>query len=183
MTELETERLTLRLWNEEDKIPFFALNSCPEVMQFFPKLLTKEESDNMVSAIMERFNRQKYFGLWAVELKDNNQFIGFVGLNIPTVPFHFSPCIEIGWRLAKQAWNKGYATEAAQCVTAYAFANIKLNEIVAFTAQLNLRSAHIMEKLGMIKTEEFEHPSIDKTNPLCPHFLYRLTREEWLARL
>ncbi|CDL87319.1 GNAT family N-acetyltransferase [Xenorhabdus cabanillasii] len=175
--ELETERLWLRAWKEEDREPFFRLNSNPEVMEFFPKTLTKEQSDMLFDNCIRKFEIQGGWGLWVVELKQSGEFIGFVGLNIPNLEFPFSPFVEIGWRLDKPFWGKGYACEAARKVLDFAFTEIGLDEIVAFTSLLNYRSESVMKKLGMARDEKtFMHPAIEGDNPLREHVLYRIKR-------
>ncbi|WP_340619445.1 GNAT family N-acetyltransferase [Xenorhabdus siamensis] len=175
--ELETERLRLRAWKEEDREPFFRMNSNPEVMEFFPETLTREQSDMFVDSFIRKFEIQGGWGLWAVELKQNGEFIGFVGLNIPNLEFPFSPFVEIGWRLDKPFWGKGYACEAARKVFDFAFTEIGLDEIVAFTPLLNYRSESVMKKLGMVRDEKtFMYPAIEEDNPLREHVLYRIKR-------
>src|SRR5690606_25323375 len=131
LIEPETDRLLLRQWRESDKEPFYALNSDPRVMEYFPALLSKVKSDSVVdrakSLIMERG-----WGFWAAELKETGAFIGFVGLHVPTDDLPFSPCVEIGWRLAHEHWGKGYATEAALAALNVGFHQLLLNEIVSF---------------------------------------------------
>ncbi|PHM31080.1 GNAT family N-acetyltransferase [Xenorhabdus innexi] len=180
ITELETERLRLRAWKEEDREPFFRLNSNPEVMEFFPNTLTKEQSDTLIDNCIRKFEIQNGWGLWPVELKGSGEFIGFVGLNTPNLEFPFSTCnqlVEIGWRLDKPFWGKGYACEAASKVLDFAFTEIRLNEVVAFTTLMNARSENVMQKLGMVKDRKtFMHPAIEEGNSLREHVLYRIKR-------
>ena len=172
---LETERLRLREWQHGDREPFARLNADPDVMEFFPKRLTREESDAMVDRIEAHF-RSKGFGLYAVELREGGRFIGYVGLHTPTFEARFTPCVEIGWRLAGDVWGEGLATEAALAVARHAFENIGLDEIVSFTAPANHRSIRVMQKIGMSRdpADDFEHPSLAVGHPLRPHVLYRL---------
>ncbi|PHM46351.1 GCN5 family acetyltransferase [Xenorhabdus mauleonii] len=182
--ELESDRLRLRVWKEEDKEPFFRLNSHPEVMEFFPDTLTQEQSDVLLDNCIRKFETQSGWGLWAVEVKQSGEFIGFVGLNIPKIEFPFSPSsfVEIGWRLDKPYWGKGYACEAARRVLAFAFMEINLEEIVAFTAVPNYRSESVMKKLGMLKDEHtFMHPALAEGHLLREHVLYRLSRSHYLS--
>ncbi|MCW2258505.1 ribosomal-protein-alanine N-acetyltransferase [Providencia alcalifaciens] len=173
--ELDTPRLHLRGWRELDSEPFFKLNSSPQVMRYFPAVLNKEQSDQLMAAIMARFVSQGGWGLWAVELKSQNVFIGFTGLNIPTCTLPCSPCTEIGWRFLPEYWQQGYATEAAQTVVEFAFEQLKLDEIVAFTAVQNTPSEAVMKKLGMIKDpKNFNHPILPEGHWLQEHVLYRL---------
>ncbi|CAQ83347.1 MULTISPECIES: GNAT family N-acetyltransferase [Photorhabdus] len=177
MVILETNRLIMRKWKEEDRVPFFLLNSHAEVMEYFPATLTVEQSNAMVDKIIQKFEQQGDWGLWAVELKETGDFIGFVGLNIPVAELPFSPCVEIGWRLDKPFWGKGYASEAAYQALDFAFTRLKLEEVVAFTTVSNLRSQKVMEKLGMVKDENtFLHPLLPNGHPLREHVLYRISQ-------
>lgn len=158
--ELETPRLKLRQWQTADLEPFAELNADPRVMEFFPALLNRTESDAMAERIRSLI-AQRGFGFWAVELKESGSFIGFVGLHIPAAELPFSPCVEIGWRLGFPYWGQGYATEAAREALRFAFAELNLPEIVSFTAVGNLRSRAVMERLAMRpQSETFPHPDI-----------------------
>ena len=179
LIELETERLRLRQWIESDREPFARLNADPRVMEFFPSILDRAASDAMIDRLQTKI-ADRGWGFWAVELKQDNQFIGFVGLQIPRADFPFSPCVEIGWRLAFEYWGKGYATEAAEAALKVGFNRLELPEIVSFTAIENHRSRAVMERLGMNQAvETFEHPSLPVGHPLREHYLYRLSRERW----
>jgi RimJ/RimL family protein N-acetyltransferase len=180
LIEFDTQRLRLRQWIEADREPFFArLNHDPRVMEFLPNLLERAASDAMVDRL-HAIITERGWGLWAVESKADRQFIGFVGLHIPKVDLPFSPCVEIGWRLAFESWGKGYATEAAREVLKVGFDRLGLPEIVSFTATINRRSRAVMERLGMEpEAETFEHPSLPVGHPLREHDLYRLSREKW----
>ncbi|MES2626454.1 MAG: GNAT family N-acetyltransferase, partial [Pseudomonadota bacterium] len=174
---LETSRLLLRQWRDTDAEPFAQLNADSAVMEFFPATLSAAESNLHMQRLRDAIT-ERGWGLWAVELKTTNEFMGFTGLNIPffsELPFY--PCTEIGWRLAKKFWGNGYATEAAKASLEFAFAKLELDEVVAFTPVLNLRSAAVMQRLGMEDTKKnFLHPAIPTTNKLREHFLYRITR-------
>jgi RimJ/RimL family protein N-acetyltransferase len=172
---LVTQRLRLRAWKESDLPAFAALNADPRVMEHFPKLLTRAESDERAVKIMDHFDRHG-FGLWAVEVAGGPDFIGFVGLNVPAYEAHFTPCVEIGWRLAYDYWNKGYASEGAKAAVAFAFDELQLDEIVSMTVPANRRSRAVMERLGMTHSPEddFEHPVLPEGHPLRWHVLYRL---------
>ena len=179
LIELETERLLLRQWIESDREPFARLNTDPRVMEFLPSILDRAASDAMIDRIQMLIN-ERGWGLWAVESKQDKQFIGFVGLHIPTAELPFSPCVEIGWRLAFEYWGKGYATEAAQAALKVGFDRLELPEIVSFTTIDNHRSSAVMERLGMNRdAETFEHPNIPVGYSLREHCLYRLSREKW----
>jgi RimJ/RimL family protein N-acetyltransferase len=173
---LETERLRLREWERGDRGPFAQINADLRVMEFFPKCLNCEESDAMVDRIESHF-RAKGFGLYAAELRDG-RFIGYVGLHTPTFEAHFTPCVEIGWRLASDVWGKGLATEGALAVVQHAFENLGLDEIVSFTVPANRRSIRVMEKIGMTRDAggDFEHPNLPVGHPLRHHVLYRLRK-------
>lgn len=173
--ELDTPRLRLRGWRELDSEPFFKMNSSPEVMRYLPAMLDKAQSDQLMAAIMARFDSQGGWGIWAVELKSQNIFIGFTGLNIPTYVLPCSPCTEIAWRLLPEYWRQGYTSEAAQAIIQFAFQQLKLDEIVSFTAVENIPSEAVMKKLGMIKDpENFNHPALSEGHWLREHVLYRL---------
>lgn len=172
--EYHTERLILRQWKQSDLEPFAALNANPEVMRYFPKIRTREESDEMVKTIEQRI-AENGWGFWAVEEKSSGAFIGFVGLNIPGYELPFSPVIEIGWRLDNAFWGKGYAPEAAHKALEIGFEQFAMKEIVAFTALDNIPSQRVMEKLGMQRGEEFDHPLLDEGHPLRRHIVYRIT--------
>ena len=175
--EIQTERLTLRRWKESDREPFAELNADPEVMEHFPSALSREESDGFVDAIEAHFEANG-FGLWAVEVNATAEFAGFTGLWPATFDAHFTPAVEIGWRLAKLHWGRGYAPEAARAAVADGFGRLELDEIVSFTAAININSRRVMTKIGMTHAdqEDFEHPSLAIGDPLRPHVLYRLER-------
>ena len=172
---IETERLILREWRESDLEPFARLNSDPRVMEFMPGLLSREESDAFAHRIQSHF-REHGFGLCAAELRGNSEFIGFIGLQVPRFQAAFTPCIEIGWRLSADHWERGLATEGAQAIVRFAFEILKLKSIVSFTVPKNLRSRRVMEKLGMTHdpAEDFDHPMLPEGHPLRRHVLYRL---------
>ena len=178
--EFDTERLRLRQWCTADREPFAALNADPQVMEFFPALLTRAESDALADRC-QTYIENRGWSFWAVETKTTPEFIGFVGLHTPT-DLPFTPCVEVGWRLAAKHWGKGFATEAARGALRVGFERLGLLEIVSFTAIGNIRSRAVMERLGMIDTKEtFEHPRIPVGHVLRKHCLYRLSRERWLA--
>ncbi len=172
-----TSRLILREWRDSDRGPFAVLNSDPDVMRFMPKRLNQEESDALAQRIQDHFERHG-FGWWAVEVLGGEPFIGFVGLSVPRFEASFTPCIEVGWRLARHAWGHGYATEAAQHAVQFGFEELGLSEIVSFTVPHNIRSRRVMERLGMKRdpVEDFEHPLLPEGDPLRRHVLYRLAQ-------
>jgi RimJ/RimL family protein N-acetyltransferase len=180
LIEFDTDRLRLRQWIEADKAPFAMLNADERVMEYFSNVLDKVASDAMVERLQAQII-DRGWGWWAVELKDDKQFIGTVGLGIPRADLPFSPCVEIAWRLAFPYWGKGYASEAARSALEVGFERLFLSEIVSFTAIKNQRSRAVMERLGMsLAAETFEHPSAPIDHPLREHCLYRLSREKWL---
>lgn len=181
--EFETERLTLRQWSETDYATFPRINSDPKVMEYFPKLLTPSESDELAQAL-QGFIRQHGFGLWAAEITATGEFIGFVGLSVPNAELPFSPCVEVAWRIAATHWGKAFAPEAAKEALRIGFEMLDLTEIVSFTAVGNHRSRKVMEKLSMQEDlATFEHPSIAVGHPLEEHCLYRISYEYWLQNL
>lgn len=173
--ELQTERLRLRQWRDADREPFAALNADPRVMAFFPAPLDRAASDAMADRCAALI-AQRGWGFWALELMASGEFIGFAGLHTPSPELPFSPCVEVGWRLAFRHWGKGYATEAAKTALEVAFETLALPEIVAFTVPANLRSRAVMARLGMRESGSFEHPALPLGHPLRPHCLYRLQR-------
>jgi [ribosomal protein S5]-alanine N-acetyltransferase len=176
----ESERLCFRMWKEEDKKIFSKMNSDPIVMEYFPKLLNEDESNKFYERIVNNLHNNDY-GLWAVEIKNDNQFIGFIGFNDTTFKSNFTPCVEIGWRIKKEEWGKGYATEGAKACLFYGFNKIGLKEIFSFTSKTNKRSEKVMIKIGLNKIDEFKHPGIEEGNQLRKHVLYKLTQEEYVA--
>lgn len=180
LIEFETERLRLRQWRLSDREPFAELNADPRVMEYFPSLLTRAESDALAERCRSLIEEQGW-GVWAAENKTTRAFIGFVGLHIPSTALSFSPCVEIGWRLAYSYWGKGFATEAAREALRIGFRRLGLQEIVSFTTLRNLRSRAVMERLGMRASGTFEHPQLPETSDLRQHCLYRLSRDDYGA--
>lgn len=179
---LTTNRLILRQWSVND-IPLYAgMNADPEVMKFFPRLQTEEESAQFVDTQSAKIADVGY-GLFAVELKHSTDFIGFIGLSIATFDADFTPCTEVGWRLRKEFWNQGYATEGAIACLEFGFKNLQLEHIYSFTATLNLPSERVMQKIGMSKIGEFLHPRVPDGNRLKPHVLYRSTSGSSTAQI
>jgi RimJ/RimL family protein N-acetyltransferase len=189
LPELSTARLRLRGWRDSDYAPFAALNADPEVMRHFPAPLARAASDAFADRCRATID-ERGWGLWAVEVLpgadergDAGAFTGFVGLNVPSFDAHFTPAVEVGWRLAERFWGRGYATEAATAALGYAFGELGLDEVVSFTTVANDRSRRVMERLGMHRdpAEDFNHPSLAADDPIRPHVLYRLTRDEFAA--
>jgi RimJ/RimL family protein N-acetyltransferase len=174
LIEFSTERLHLRQWCSADREPFAQLNADPRVMEFFPNLLDRAASDALADRIETEIG-DRGWGVWATEIKATHEFIGFVGLNIPSPDLPFSPCVEIGWRLAFPYWGNGYASEAAKGALRIGFEVLNLDEIVSFTAIQNMRSRRVMERLNMHQIPEtFLHPALPVGHPLSEHCLYKL---------
>ncbi len=181
--EIETERLRLRQWREADRAPFAAMNADPEVMRYFPATQSREASDRSID-IWRAEIAERGWSNWAVELKAGGEFIGFVGLTVPWRNLPFTPCVEIGWRLARAHWGRGYATESARAALRTGFERVLLDEIVSFTACVNLPSRAVMERIGMADArEDFDHPALPEGSPLRRHCLYRLPRLRWAEQV
>jgi ribosomal-protein-alanine N-acetyltransferase len=176
--EIRTERLLMRGWRRGDLAPFAALNADPEVMAHFPATLSGTESDALVGRIEDGFTRHG-FGLWALEA--DGTFVGFTGLIMHTFEAHFTPAVEVGWRLARQAWGHGYASESARAALAYGFDRVGLDEIVSMTAVTNTRSQAVMRRIGMTRdpADDFDHPKVPAGSRLHRHVLYRITTAAW----
>lgn len=179
-TRLRTARLLLRRWRDDDRAPFAALNADPAVMEHFPSTLSRAQSDAVVDRIEADFE-ERGWGLWAVELREAGSFIGFVGLNPANFDAPFTPAVEIGWRLARERWGHGYATEGARAALEFGFETLALDEIVSFTTRGNARSRRVMERLGMHRdpADDFDNPTVPEGTPIRPHVLYRLERTSW----
>jgi RimJ/RimL family protein N-acetyltransferase len=174
---LTTDRLLLRRWHPSDRIPFQAINANPRVMEFMPAPLNTQASDDLADYIELHFERHG-FGVFAAETLAERAFIGYIGLHFPTFEAHFTPAVEIGWRLAFDFWGRGLATEGAGAVLRHAFETLALPSLVSFTVPNNLRSRRVMEKLGMVHdpAEDFDHPMLPPGHPLRRHVLYRTWR-------
>jgi RimJ/RimL family protein N-acetyltransferase len=171
---LRTARLVLRPWTEADHPPFAALCAEPRVMRHFPKTLTPKESGELAARIRAHFEEHG-FGLWAVEVPGTAPFIGYVGLTHVAFEAHFTPAVEVGWRLAAEHWGRGYATEGARAALQHAFGPLGLREVVSFTVPANERSWRVMERIGMTRSpaDDFDHPRLPEGHALRRHVLYR----------
>lgn len=179
ITELKTERLLLRQWRNDDMAEFAEINSDPEVMEFYPELLSSQESNAAIRKFISLIS-QNGWGFWAVESTRDQSFMGLVGLNKPTYQLPFGPCVEIGWRLARAHWGKGYATEAAEACLDFAFDRLDLSEIYAFTSVPNLKSRAVMERLHMKNIQaNFDHPVVPFNSPFREHVVYRVEKQDW----
>ena len=179
---LGTERLILRKWRESDREPFARMNADPAVMEYFPAPLSRQESDALVDRA-EAHLEQHGFGPWAAELRASKEFVGYIALFISQFEAAFTPCVEIGWRLAREHWGKGLGTEGARALVRHGYEVQRLAELVSFTVPANVRSIRVMEKLGMTRDlrDDFDHPSIPVGHSLRRHVLYRLRRDRWMA--
>jgi RimJ/RimL family protein N-acetyltransferase len=177
---LETERLILREWREQDRAPFAAMSADPAVMEFLRALPTREACDQWIDYQIAH-HVEHGFGFWVVEARTSGAFLGTVGLFRIFFDAPFTPAVEIGWRLARDHWGKGYATEAAAAALDHGFGPLGLAEIVAFTVPANRRSERVMQRLGMRRDAagDFDHPRVAAGHPLSRHILYRLTRADW----
>ncbi|CDZ80213.1 hypothetical protein BN1013_00719 [Candidatus Rubidus massiliensis] len=172
---IETNRLLLRPWKTSDLIPFARMNRDTNVMEYFPSLLSEEESNAFAYQIMQHFDLHGY-GFWAVSEKTGCPFIGFIGLRLDTFEAPFTPAVEIGWRLASAYWNKGYGTEGALAALQYGFKQLNLKEIIAFTPTINSRSRKLMEKIGLVHNpkDDFINPKLPEGHVLSQNVLYRI---------
>jgi len=180
--ELTTQRLLLRGWRDGDRGPFAAINADPTVMHYFVSTLDRTESDALVDRILASWAEHGY-GLWAIERLADERFLGFTGLTWQDFPARHTPAVEVGWRLATEAWGQGYATEAARAALRFGFETVGLEEILSWTTVTNTASRRVMERIGLHRDPgaDFEHPRIPVGHPVRPHVLYRLRRDEWLA--
>jgi RimJ/RimL family protein N-acetyltransferase len=171
---IQTPRLWLREWCDEDLVAFAEINADPRVMEFFPAPLDRSESDAQAARIRAEL-ASRDFGRWAVEIPGVAAFIGFVGLSVPSFETAFTPCVEIAWRLAYEHWGHGYATEAARAALDFGFLSLGLEEILSFTVPANSRSRRVMERIGMTRspTDDFDHPGLPAGHPLGRHVVYR----------
>lgn len=178
MVVVETDRLILRHWRPSDRAPFARLNADSRVMEFLAGPLTRNESDLLIDRIQSHF-RLHGLGLCAAELRENREFIGFIGLAVPLFQAAFTPCVEIGWRLSVTHWGRGLASEGANALARYGFEGLGLEEMVSMTVPGNVRSRRVMEKLGMTRNpaDDFDHPGLPEGHPLRRHVLYRLGKE------
>lgn len=177
--EIETERLILRQWRAEDKSPFAKLNADPIVMEYFPEVLTREQSDDLANRCKALVENNGW-GFWALETIADKRFIGFAGLNQPDYELPVSACVEIGWRLSVDVWGNGYATEAAKACLDFAFQNLVLEEVFAYSSVGNQKSRNVMERLKMVDlNNNFDHPLFPDNHELKEHVLYKIELQQW----
>ena len=180
--ELETPRLRMRQWLPADREPFARLSADPQVMRYFPTMMNRQEADSFADRMQGKMQANGW-GFWVLERKSDGQFLGFTGLNNPPAELPFSPCVEIGWRLTRESWGLGYASEAATRALDFAFEKLDTDKVYAFTAVPNERSAAVMRRIGMTDTgERFMHPAVPEGHELQEHLLYAITREQWPVR-
>jgi RimJ/RimL family protein N-acetyltransferase len=179
--QIGTSRLILRQWRQADREPLAAMNADPAVMEFFPAPQDRASSDAALEKWREQIDARGWAN-WAVERRDTGAFIGFLGLTVPSRTLPFTPCVEIGWRLARAHWGQGFASEGARAALRAGFEQADLAEIVSFTAIVNTRSRAVMQRIGMRDANaDFDHPALPEGLMLRPHCLYRITRAEWEA--
>lgn len=178
VTILRGDRVVLRGWEPHDAMPFAAMNSDPVVMEHFPAALSRSDSDAMLERLQQGLESRGW-GAWCLDI--DGTCAGFVGLTPVSFEAPFTPCVEIGWRVAAAYWGQGYATEAARLALGLGFGTVGLEEIVSFTTVANWRSRRVMERLGMRRraSEDFEHPRVPQGHALRPHVLYRLAAREF----
>ena len=181
---LETSRLIFRTWQDQDLDLMLQINQDANVMEYFPGLQGLETTQNFIQKVRDHFDKFG-FSLYAVVRKDNEEFIGFIGLMTVDFDAHFTPATEIGWRLGSKHWGLGFATEGAKAILDHSFRVIELPEIVSFTSKDNARSIRVMQKIGLKynSMDDFDHPKLDTTSPLRQHVLYRLSRSHYLGEL
>ena len=176
-----SDRLGFRNWNESDLLPFTGLNSDPEVMEHFPKLLSLHETKEFIDRLHHHYLKfgHNYF---ATEIRETGEFIGFIGLVYQDYPSKFTPAVDIGWRLKKSAWNKGFATEGAKRCLEFGFEQLKLEKIISTCTAKNTQSERVMNKIGMTKIGSFKHPKLREypnyENCIC----YQITKNEWIKK-
>lgn len=173
-----TKRLGLRKWSDADFLPFAAMNKDKEVMKYFPKTLSDEETAALINRINAHFGKHG-FSLFAIEKLATKELIGFAGFMIPSFKSFFTSCVEIGWRIKKEEWNKGYATEAAKACLHYGFKTLQFEKVYSFTSAINVKSENLMKKIGMTKEGEFDHPNIPFDNALCRHVVYKIDKQKY----
>jgi RimJ/RimL family protein N-acetyltransferase len=179
-TIIETQRLILRTWKHSDLDLMLEINQDPKVMEYFPSLQDLSGTKKLIDKINTHFSECGY-SLYAVQTKDTDTFIGFIGLLTANFKASFTPATEIGWRLSSKHWNKGYATEGAKSVLDYAFNSLNIPEIISFTSIENTKSTRVMEKIGLKHnpSDDFDNPNLPSDSPLLRHVLYRLKKIEY----
>ena len=179
-THIETDRLILREWKEDDKEAFARINADPMIMEFFPRQLGEDDSNKLADRFQKHIEDHG-FGFYAVELKKTGEFMGFAGLDNVDSRMPFAPAVEIAWRLDYGFWGSGYGTEAATAVLEHAFTKLKLKEIVGYAVHDNSRAIKLMEKIDMKHDAkgDFDYPSLPVGHPLGRFVLYRITKKQY----
>ena len=175
---IETPRLLLGGWEENDFNIFTTMNADSEVMRYFPETYSHDLTKHLYNDIQKEFSEFGY-GLYAVREKSTYRFIGFIGFHNANFESNFCPCIEIGWRLHKLFWNKGYATEGAKACLQYGFDKLNFDRIYSFTSVQNIPSQRVMQKIEMQKYGNFDHPKVPENHPLRPHICYVIDKKDW----
>ncbi len=170
-----SKRLGFRNWKDSDIKFMHQINSDKDVMEFFPAIPTKEETSNFISRMQAQFS-EKGFCYFAVDILETNEFIGFIGVSEQTYKTDFSPFVDIGWRLKKNSWNNGYATEGAKACLDYGFQKLNLKTIYSVAPKLNLKSQQVMQKIGMEKHSTFVHPKISNDSELKNCIVYKIKK-------
>ena len=170
----QSERLGFRHWVNDDIVPFAEMCNDPLVMEFFPKKLTLQETNALIERIKKHFI-EKGYGLYAVDRLNTQTFIGFIGFATPGFEAYFTPCVEIGWRLKKESWDQGFATEGALKCLEYGFQQLNFQDVFSFTSEINQRSIRVMQKIGMQKVGTFDHPLVEEGSKLRKHVLYKIS--------
>ncbi len=172
--ELHTQRCVLRQWRDDDFAPWAEMNADREVRRYFPSVLDAEQAAAEAGRCRDAI-AQRGWGMWALEIPGEFRFAGFVGLNVPHYDAPFVPAVEIGWRLPRAAWDRGFATEAARAALEFAFKHLALREVIAIAVPSNEASLRVMQRLSMLRdaTGDFEHPRVEAGHPLRRHVLYR----------
>ena len=175
--ELRTRRVLLRQWKDADLPAWCAMNADAEVRRHFPSVHTEEQALAEAARVRELI-AQRGWGFWALEIPGVSAFAGCVGLLVPAFEAPFTPAVEVGWRLSRDAWGRGYASEAARAALAFAFDHLGLDEVVSMTTTANEPSRKVMQRLGMTRDpqDDFDHPRIAEGHPQRRHVLYRLAR-------
>ena len=180
--QLRTARTLLRDWRDSDLPAWVAMNADPAVRRYFPSTHTEDEALSEAAHIRANI-AQRGWGVWALQIPGAIEFAGFVGLNVPNFEAPFMPAIEMGWRLSRDAWGQGWASEAAAAAAAFAFDNLELDELVAYTTPDNEPSRRVMHRIGMRHDAagHFDHPGLEPGHPMRRHVLYRLRHAHLLA--
>tara|TARA_B110000208_G_scaffold189213_1_gene250322 strand:- start:870 stop:1403 length:534 start_codon:yes stop_codon:yes gene_type:complete len=171
----KSERLGFRNWNENDKSKMGMINSDPKVMEHFPTIPTQKQTDEFIDRMKTQFSKNG-FCYFAVDKLDSNEFIGFIGIAEQNFESDFTPCVDIGWRLAQTEWGKGYATEGAKKCLEFAFNEIGLENIKSICPETNDKSEKVMKKIGMKKAKNFNHPLLSEYKELEKCALYEIEK-------